>query len=234
MMLGLCTSYIIKNVSIIDLFWCIGLFFQVFCYWIFSDRLWFHHLFLMLIFIWMFRLSFFFYWTRFRHGHIDHRYESIINQSSWGKHVTIVTQYLFQWFLQVILGLSYLPLLSSKSIHPIFFFVGITLLTISIIGESISDFQLYKFKKTSSGVFRKGLWSLSRHPNYLFHWLCWVAIFTCSVGTLGWYVSLIGVFGMWIIFRFITGPVLERLSLKRKGNEYRDYQQSVGMIIPKF
>ena len=50
--------------------------------------------------------------------------------------------------------------------------------SLAIAGEALSDAQLNAFKADPANkgkVCDTGLWSLSRHPNYFFEWLYWLA-----------------------------------------------------------
>ncbi len=56
--------------------------------------------------------------------------------------------------------------------------VAVGLWAVALAGETIADRQLERFKQragTSGRVCRDGLWRYSRHPNYFFEWLVWVA-----------------------------------------------------------
>lgn len=64
---------------------------------------------------------------------------------------------------------------------------GITVLAAAIIGEAVADAQLRRFKSDPANrgrVCDAGLWAWSRHPNYFFEWLGWVAypLFALSGG----------------------------------------------------
>ena len=55
---------------------------------------------------------------------------------------------------------------------------GAALWAVALIGETIADRQLDRFKADPSHqgqVCDQGLWAWSRHPNYFFEWLIWVA-----------------------------------------------------------
>lgn len=59
---------------------------------------------------------------------------------------------------------------------------------IAVIGEGIADWQLSAFKKdpvNRGKICDVGLWNYSRHPNYFFQSLMWIAYFFCGYCTLG-------------------------------------------------
>ncbi len=81
-----------------------------------------------------------------------------------------------------------------------------------------------------------GLWSLSRHPNYLFECLFW-----CAYPALGltahnhWsLLSLTAPMLMYLTLRFASGvPPLEAAMLASRGEAYRQYQARTGAILPR-
>ena len=75
-----------------------------------------------------------------------------------------------------------------------------------------------------------GLWRYSRHPNYFFEWLHWWA-YVCSCRQLPWAVSLIGPLLMYVFLRYPDGiPHTERASLARRGEAYRQYQNTTNLF----
>jgi steroid 5-alpha reductase family enzyme len=56
--------------------------------------------------------------------------------------------------------------------------VGAALALAAIVGEAVADRQLAACKRapSPSRICERGLWAASRHPNYFFEWLFWVAL----------------------------------------------------------
>src|SRR5208283_3856301 len=72
-------------------------------------------------------------------------------------------------------------------------FVGVALWLVALAGESIADHQLKMFKADPANrgrVCQAGLWHYSRHPNYFFEWLVWVAFFVFALGSPWGWVSV--------------------------------------------
>lgn len=126
---------------------------------------------------------------------------------------------------------------------------------ISVIGQGLMDYQVYelglrKQKAAKNGdeslknaICKTGLWSVSRHPNYFFEMMIWFSfvgqIIAGLAGTVtGWtlYLRLIlpvfCLIVMFVIFRFISGPLTEGLSLKKRPVVYGEYIRTVPMIFP--
>jgi Predicted membrane protein len=111
--------------------------------------------------------------------------------------------------------------------------IGIGIYSIGIIGEAIADFQLHRFKKTTSGICTSGLWKYSRHPNYFFEFLVWLGISLLFIGNAAFFISLIGPLCVFIILFYITGPYTERCSIERHGDAYKQYQNTTSYFFPK-
>ena len=117
---------------------------------------------------------------------------------------------------------------------------GVLILAGAILGETISDRQLRHFKADPANkgkVCDKGLWSWSRHPNYFFEWLGWLAYPVFALNTAEPYyaglLSLTGpIFMYWLLTRVSGVPMLEREMLTSKGTAYEAYQSRVSSFLP--
>lgn len=107
----------------------------------------------------------------------------------------------------------------------------------ALLGEAAADAQLRAFKRAGSPgrVCDRGLWRYSRHPNYFFEWLVWVALFLFASATpLGW-LSLLSPLLMLLLLLRVTGiPATEEQALRSKGEAYRDYQRRTPGFFPWF
>jgi len=140
--------------------------------------------------------------------------------------------------LMVFLGmLPVLPAVKNDSPAGLFDFAGTACCLLAVAIEYTSDEQLRRFKKESvkkGANMDRGLWAFSRHPNYFGEILFWFGLFIFSLGT-GitdnlWTIS--GFVTMFILFRFISIPMMEkRLLLSKTG--YREYKKNVPAIIPR-
>lgn len=116
--------------------------------------------------------------------------------------------------------------------------LGALMLVIAIAGEGLADEQMRQFKKTTAhgGIAETGLWSWSRHPNYFFEWLGWLAYPVIAFNPahpLSWATWIAPVL-MYLILRYGTGvPALERVMLESRGEAFRDYQARVSTFIPR-
>ena len=119
--------------------------------------------------------------------------------------------------------------------------LGLALLAVAILGESLADRQMRLFKADPANrgrVMDRGLWGWSRHPNYLFEWLAWlaypvIAIDLSGAYTQGWLTLAAPAF-MYVLLTRLTGvPALESAMLRSKGQAYAEYQARVGAFFPR-
>jgi steroid 5-alpha reductase family enzyme len=118
--------------------------------------------------------------------------------------------------------------------------LGIALLAIAIGGETIADSQLARFRADPANKGRicdVGLWGVSRHPNYFFEWLGWLAYAAIAIDLTGAYpfgwAALCGpIFMYWLLVHVSGIPPLEAHMLKSRGEAFRAYQHRVNAFWP--
>lgn len=151
------------------------------------------------------------------------------------------------WLLQAQAALS-VPMVVSIALGawnpaPLFAatdWIAIILFCVGLIGSAVADKQLTHFKQSSdvSGrVCTTGLWAWSRHPNYFFEWLVWVAFALFAItlsGSWGWgYIALAGPACMYWLLRYVSGvPPLEEHMLAKYGAAYLSYQTTTSAFFP--
>lgn len=105
----------------------------------------------------------------------------------------------------------------------------------SVIGESLADSQLRRFKENSahSGeVCRVGLWRYSRHPNYFFECLHWVAYVALAMGSSwAWLTLLAPILMAWLLMKLSGVPMLEAHLVKSRPG-YAEYMRDTSPLIP--
>lgn len=117
---------------------------------------------------------------------------------------------------------------------------GVAVLLIAIAGEGLADAQMRRFKADPANrgkVCNIGLWAWSRHPNYFFEWLGWVAypLFAISLGGdyLWGFVALTGpAFMYWLLVHVSGIPMLEEKMIESRGEAYRAYQKATSAFFP--
>jgi steroid 5-alpha reductase family enzyme len=108
----------------------------------------------------------------------------------------------------------------------------------ALAGEAIADRQLERFKARPSSrgrTCREGLWRYSRHPNYFFEWLIWVAYALFALASPWGAVALIApVLMLYFLFKVTGIPATEAQALRSRGDDYRRYQATTSVFVPWF
>jgi len=120
--------------------------------------------------------------------------------------------------------------------------LAIGMWVVSFAMENVADAQLDRFRKNADGkvgVCRVGLWAYSRHPNYFFEFMLWIAYAMFAwPSASNWvdYVFLVGVpvCGYWFLVHHTGIPLTEQASLERRGEPFRKYQLEVSCFFPWF
>ena len=116
--------------------------------------------------------------------------------------------------------------------------LGALLFLAALAGEAAADAQIARFKADATNRGRicdVGLWRLSRHPNYFFEWLAWVAVAIIALGAhpFGWLALLAPGLMYWTL-RYASGvPPLEKHMLASRGDAFRAYQERTPIFFPR-
>ena len=137
----------------------------------------------------------------------------------------------------VLLGVPFLlPVLNPTADFHALEIAGVALWVLAIAGEAVADAQLAAFKRAPAnrgGVCTVGLWRYSRHPNYFFEWLVWVAYFLIALAAPGGWLAVIGPAAILFLLLRVTGiPLTEKQALRSKGEPYRRYQATTSAFVP--
>jgi steroid 5-alpha reductase family enzyme len=139
----------------------------------------------------------------------------------------------------VLLGGAFLvaSLNPAPQLHPLEI-AGAALWLLALVGEAVADWQLAVFKRDAAStgkVCTAGLWRYSRHPNYFFEWLVWVAYFVFALASPHGWVAAIGPASILFLLLRVTGiPLTEEQAIRSKGDAYRRYQQTTSAFVPWF
>ena len=114
--------------------------------------------------------------------------------------------------------------------------LALVLWTCAVAGETVADRQVERFRSDPANRGRTcqdGLWRYSRHPNYFFEWLIWVALALFAYPSPAGTMALACPVAMLCLLLRVTGiPATEAQALRTRGEEYRRYQQTTSVFVP--
>jgi steroid 5-alpha reductase family enzyme len=191
-----------------------------------------------LIACWSLRLGF----------HIAHRTAGIVDDPryskllrGWGADARLQMFLLMQKQAVVSIPLGVSMVIAARNPAPslgLSDLVGAAVLIIGILGEGLADHELRRFRADPANrgrVCDTGLWSWSRHPNYFFEWLGWLAYPLIAIGPAypwGW-VALAGPACMYWLLVHVSGiPPLEEHMLEARPEAFRRYQARTSKFFP--
>jgi steroid 5-alpha reductase family enzyme len=240
MFCGWLLSLAYKNVTLVDSLWGLGF---VLIAWIsfgltegYSGR---KVLLVVLTSVWGLRLSGHLSWRNWGKGE-DPRYGGWRRAS--GNRFWIISlfkifllQALFLWVIA--LAIQY----GQVSARPAYFtrldFLGFIIWLIGLIFESVSDWQLARFKADPANkgqVMDQGLWAYSRHPNYFGECLIWWGIFLIALSTPNSWWTIISPLIITAVLLKMTGiPLMEKAIVDTRPG-YRDYIRRTPAFFPWF
>jgi steroid 5-alpha reductase family enzyme len=173
-------------------------------------------------------------------AHEDPRYAQF--RKDWGKDYP--RNMLFVTFPQApataLLSLSVIP--AAHAAGPLGFrdAIAVAILLAAIAGEGLADNQMKAFRADSANkgkVCDTGLWAWSRHPNYFFDWLGWLAypVIALDPGRPESWLSLAGPAAIYLVLRYLTGvPPLEASMRASRGASFDAYRErtSAFLLLP--
>lgn len=232
-------SIIIKNVSIVDLFWGFGFVVAATVYFLTTDGVVARKiLILTMVAIWGLRLSTYlalrnrgkgedFRYKKFRHDYGEHRYWWI------SFFQTFLLQGILMWLISApLLGAQYY----GQNELSVLDYAGVILWLTGLFFEAVGDSQLARFKTDPANkgrVLDTGLWRYTRHPNYFGEAALWTGYaFICV--SAGSYIPVLGSVLMIALIIKVSGVALLEKSLKETKPQYKEYIDKTSAFIPWF
>ena len=231
-------SLVLKNASIVDIFWGLGFIVAVTAYFVAGDGWMTRKLLVLgLVSAWGLRLSGYILWRN--HGKDeDFRYRKMREASGasfwWRSYFQVfLMQGLLLWVISA-------PLLASQyNERPDHLAVtdvlGAAVWGLGFFFEAAGDWQLARFKsdRVNKGkVMRYGLWRYTRHPNYFGDATLWWGYFMIAAGTTDGWVTAFGPVIMTVLLMRVSGVALLERTLKREKPEYADYIARTSAFVP--
>jgi len=233
-------SVIIKNVSVVDLFWGFGFVLAAGFYFLKTEGSDPRKIVIMtLVSIWGLRLTVYLAWRNIGKGE-DFRYKEFRRKYGEKRYwwisffQTFLLQGVLMWLISApLLGAQYYGASNTLGILD---YVGISLWIIGFSFEAGGDFQLAVFKSDPSNkgrVLDKGFWHYTRHPNYFGDSAVWWGYGFICLAT-GSYLPLLGSIIMTVLLIKISGVALLEKSLTEQKPGYNEYIEKTSSFIPWF
>ena len=232
-------SLLLKNSSIVDIFWGFGFVISAWLYFALTpDGLMARKILIaVLVTIWGLRL-FTHILTRNWGKPEDFRYQKWREENGnkwWWK--SFFQVFLLQGILMWVISA---PLLASqyfmRSDHlTILDLLGAVLWAIGFFFESVGDMQLTRFKKNPANrgtVLNSGVWRFTRHPNYFGDSAQWWGFYLIAAAAGGWWTIFSPIIMTIFLLRVSGVALLERTLETRPG--YKEYVESTSAFIPWF
>lgn len=189
--------------------------------------------------IWGLRLAIYLLATRIIGHPEEGRYQELRRQWKTNIPLRFLLFFEFQALLCVVLAVPFLAA-SRNTEHGMSWleWAAVALWTVAMAGEAAADAQLSKFKSRSSNkghTCRVGLWRYSRHPNYFFEWLIWVAFALFALASPNGFWGLLSpALILYFVLRVTGIPATEAQAVRTRGEEYRHYQCTTSAFVPWF
>jgi steroid 5-alpha reductase family enzyme len=228
----------IRNAAIVDAGWAAGLpIIAAFAAWEFrgGPRAW---LLAAMVAVWGLRLSAYLLKARVIGHEEEGRYVEL--RRSWKTHLSAKFFVFFQAqaLLDVVLALPFLLVARHRRALGAIEWIAVAVWACALVGESVADRQLDQFKQdpgSRGSVCAVGLWRYSRHPNYFFEWLVWVAYALYASGSpQGGFAWISPAIILFFLLRVTGIPATEAQALRSRGDAYRAYQRRTSVFVPWF
>ena len=234
-----CVSLIIKDASIIDMFWGGGFALIALAGLAVAQNT--SPLGLataLLVVLWGARLfqHLFLRWRKT--GAEDYRYQKM--RSFHGRHFwwrSFFVVFTLQGILMYLVAMPYMVALQVGGIAaaPVASFIGLGIAFCGLLMEALADIQLAKFRSTAQAgaLLTDGWWARTRHPNYfgdaLFWWGIYIAVVAATPEAI-WTIYAPALMSF-LLVKISGAAMLERRLIKKPG--YADYMQKTNRFIPK-
>ena len=233
-------SLILKNSSIVDIFWGFGFVISAWVYFALTPEGFIVRKLLIssLATVWGMRLTLHVL-TRNWGKPEDFRYQKWRRESGkiwWIKSLfqVFVLQGLLMWLIST-------PLLAAQSAAlpvrlSILDIAGVLLWIVGFFFETAGDLQLVNFRKNPDNkgrLLNSGVWRYTRHPNYFGDAAQWWAFFLIAASAGGWWTVFSPVI-MTLFLVKVSGVAMLERTLKETKPGYREYMETTSAFIPWF
>ena len=233
-------SLILKDSSIVDIFWGAGFVVSSWVYFAltpdgFPGRKW---LISILVTIWGLRLSLYILSRNWGKGE-DFRYRKWREEAGgswwWRSYLKVfLLQGLLMWIISAQL------LAAQRSATPdrltVLDWAAVALWGIGFFFEAVGDLQMARFKANPANkgkVLNTGVWRYTRHPNYFGDATQWWAYYLVAAAAGGFWTIFSPVF-MTVLLLRVSGVTLLEKTLTVTKPQYQEYIETTSAFVPWF
>jgi steroid 5-alpha reductase family enzyme len=233
-------SLIIRDASIVDVFWGLGFVLLTWVYFILTpdgstSRKW---LICLLVTLWGMRLSTHILWRNWGKGE-DFRYRKWREDAGkawwWRSYFKVfLLQGLLMWIISAPLAAAQVS--SAPGSLMLLDFAGIAIWLVGFYFESLGDWQLARFTRNPDNkgqLLRDGVWRYSRHPNYFGDAAQWWAFYLVATAAGGYWTLFSPILMTFLLMR-VSGVTMLEQSLKTRKPGYEDYILTTNAFLPWF
>lgn len=235
MLLVWLVSVILRDVSIVDVFWGLGFVVIAFLtFFLTGESTSRKVLLLALTSVWGGRLATYLAWRKCGTPE-DYRYRAM--RESIGPRFWLVSLVVVFGLQGLIMNVVALPVVAGqleRSPMSGWTVLGVGLWTVGLLFETIGDYQLARFKADPNNrgkVMDRGLWRYTRHPNYFGDFLVWWGVYFAALGESTWWTALGPLVMSFLLIR-VSGVALLERSLQHSKEGYADYIARTSAFFP--
>lgn len=232
------TSLLLKDSSIVDIFWGLGFVAAAYTYNTVSSGFPTREtIVFLLVILWGVRLSAHLAYRNLPKGE-DFRYQKWREQH--GDSYWWISFFRVNLLQGIILWIVSVPLLAAQfSATPdnitVFDILGIIVWAIGFLFEAVGDWQLMQFKRNPMNrgkVMDQGLWRYTRHPNYFGDALVWWGFFLIALSTPNGVFTIVSPLIMTFLLMRVSGVAMLERTLKETKPAYKDYIEHTSAFFP--
>ncbi len=232
-------SLVKQDASIVDPFWGTGFVVLAWVSIYFVDVVSARSILLVsMITIWGLRLSIYLLIRNSGHGE-DRRYVAMREKHGkrfwWVSLLTVFgLQGVIMWFVSMTFQAGMFLSTSDGSLNWLDW-IGFAIWSIGLFFEAVGDYQMSSFKSNPANkgkVMDRGLWKLTRHPNYFGDFCIWWGVFFVALASGGWWTILSPLL-MSVLLMKVSGVTLLESDIEERRPGYREYKQNTNAFFPK-
>jgi steroid 5-alpha reductase family enzyme len=230
-------SLILKDASIVDIFWGMGFVVLGWLYFLMMDGFAARKILLaVLVTVWGLRLAMHILLRNRGRGE-DYRYREMRENhgGNWWW-VSYFQVFMLQGIIMLVVST---PLLAAQAADTparltLLDVLGAMLWTVGFFFEAVGDAHLTRFKRDPANkgkLLTSGVWTYTRHPNYFGDAAQWWAFYLIALAAGGWW-SIASPALMTVLLVRVSGVAMLEKSLKNKKPGYADYMARTNAFIP--